>query len=123
MNDQCKEVIFSVQLDKPTEISKVVFGSLFNPAYRVLPVSSATVEVSDDGKQFNEVATTPFSRQLPETGRKAFTDSITFSPIQATYVRLTLRNGGVIRNGIDCRRDTPEEIIQADLYIDEIEVY
>lgn len=123
MNDQCKEVIFSVQLDKPTEISKVVFGSLFNPAYRVLPVSSATVEVSDDGKQFNEVATTPFSRQLPETGRKAFTDSITFSPIQATYVRLTLRNGGVIRNGIDCRRDTPGEIIQADLYIDEIEVY
>ena len=86
-------------------------------------LSSATVEVSDDGKQFNEVATTPFSRQLPETGRKAFTDSITFSPIQATYVRLTLRNGGVIRNGIDCRRDTPEEIIQADLYIDEIEVY
>ncbi len=32
-----KDLEFIVHLDKPTEVRKVVFGSLFNPAMRMLP--------------------------------------------------------------------------------------
>ena len=123
MNDQRTEVIFTVQLDKPVQISKVVFGSLFNPAYRILPAGSAKVEVSDDGKQYREVATASFTRQLPEKGRKAYTDSLSFSPTEAGYVKVTIRNGGTLRNGIDFKTDSPKKLLQADLYIDEIEIY
>ena len=116
MNDQRTEVIFTVQLDKPVQISKVVFGSLFNPAYRILPAGSAKVEVSDDGKQYREVATASFTRQLPEKGRKAYTDSLSFSPTEAGYVKVTIRNGGTLRNGIDFKTDSPKKLLQAEIY-------
>ena len=123
MSEQCKEVVFTVDMGKPTTVQKVVFGSQFNPAYRNMPASAATVEVSSDGKDFREVARASFEREYPDKGKKAYTDSLTFSPTEATFLRLTLHNGGTLRNGIDCRKDTPEDIIQADLYLDEIEVY
>lgn len=123
MSEQCKEVVFTVDMGKPTTVQKVVFGSQFNPAYRNMPASAATVEVSSDGKDFREVARANFEREYPDKGKKAYTDSLTFSPTEATFLRLTLHNGGTLRNGIDCRKDTPEDIIQADLYLDEIEVY
>ena len=123
MSDTCRELEFVVNMEKPTQISKVVFGSLFNPAYRILPAGEASVEVSADGKQYREVATATFTRQLPPNGRKAYTDSLTFQPIEAQFVKVKIKNGGTLRNGVDCRKDTPEEMIQADLYIDEIEIY
>ena len=79
--------------------------------------------VSDDGKQYREVATASFTRQLPEKGRKAYTDSLSFSPTEAGYVKVTIRNGGTLRNGIDFKTDSPKKLLQADLYIDEIEIY
>lgn len=123
MTDKCKEVVFTVDLEKPTQISEVIFGSLYNPAYRVLPASAATVEVSADGKLYNKVSEATFTRQYPERGRKAYTDSLSFEPAEATFIKVTIKNGGTLRNGIDCRRDTPGEIIPANLYLDEIEVY
>lgn len=123
MNDERTEVEFTVQLDKPTQISKVTFGSLFNPAYRILPAGSAIVKISNDGKEYQEVATATFSRQLPEKGRKAYTDSLSFTPTEAAYVKVIIRNGGILRNGIDCKIDAPVDSVQADLYIDEIEIY
>lgn len=123
MNDQCKEVEFIVNLEKPTQISKVTIGSLFNPAYRNMPAGGAIIEVSADGKQYKQVAEATFTRELPKKGRKAYTDSLTFEPTEATFVKVMIKNGGTLRNGIDCRRDTPGEILQADLYLDEIEIY
>lgn len=123
MNDQCKEVEFIVNLEKPTQISKVTIGSLFNPAYRNMPAGGAVVEVSTDGKQYKQVAEATFSRELPKKGRKAYTDSLTFDLTEATFVKVKVKNGGTLRNGIDYRKDTPGDIIQADLYLDEIEIY
>ena len=45
-----KDLEFIVHLDKPTEVRKVVFGSLFNPAMRMLPAGGVAVEVSADGQ-------------------------------------------------------------------------
>ncbi|NDV84090.1 glycoside hydrolase family 20 protein [Bacteroides sp. 51] len=117
------ELEFTVNLEKPTQISKVVFGTLYNPAYRILPASAAIVQISADGQEFTTVAEESFTREFPERGRKAFTDEVSFNPVEATYVRLKLKSGGTIRNGIDCRKDTPEDIIPSDMYVDEVEIY
>lgn len=123
MNDTCKEVVFTIDLEKPMQVSKVVFGSLYNPGYRNLPVGAALVEVSADGKQYRKVTEETFVRQFPERGMKAYTDSLAFEPTEAGFVRVTFKNGGTLRNGIDYRRDATPEVVQADLYLDEIEVY
>lgn len=117
------ELIFDVALDVPTSICKVVFGSLYNPAYRILPVGAVTIQVSADGKTYNTVAEEVFAREFPERGRKAYTDAVTFNAVEATYVRLILKSGGELRNGIDCRRYSINSTVSSNLYLDEIEIY
>ena len=123
MSDNCKEVVFTVEFDQPTQVANVTFGSLYNPAFRIMPASGATVEVSEDGKTFRKVAEQSFTRQYPERGRKMFTDLVAFSPTQAKAVKVIIKNGGLLRNGIDCRKEGTKDTFQADLYLDEIEVY
>ena len=117
------ELVFSVDMEKPVTISKAVFGTLYNPAFRILPASAARVEVSTDGKEFKEIAQASYTREYPEHGRKMFTDTLECTPTEARYIKVTLKSGGTLRNGIDCRKDSPEDIIPSDLYVDEIEVY
>ena len=117
------ELVFSVDLEKSATISKVIFGTLYNPAFRVLPASAARVEVSTDGKEFKEVAQASYTREYPDHGRKMFTDVLECTPTEARYIKVTLKSGGTLRNGIDCRKDSPGDIIPSDLYVDEIEVY
>ena len=118
------ELVFSVDMEKPVTISKVTFGTFYNPAFRVLPASAARVEVSNDGKEFKEIGQASYTtREYPEHGRKMFTDTVECTPTEARYIKVTLKSGGTLRNGIDCRKDTPEDIVPSDLYVDEIEVY
>ncbi len=124
MNKKCHEVTFIVDLGHSQSISKVVLGSLFNPAYLVLPSSGIIVEKSNDGVDFKHVAQQSFHRQLPKNGRKAYTDSIAFSSTKARYVKLIIKNGGTLRRGVDFRKDlSDEEFTQANLYLDEVEIY
>ena len=82
-----------------------------------------SIEVSENGTDYTSVAEETFTRQYPEKGRKAYTDEVTFAPTNALYVKMTFQNGGTLKNGIDYRRDTSDEIIQADLSMDNIEIY
>lgn len=123
MSDDCKEVVVTVEFDQPTQVANVTFGSLYNPASRILPASAVTVEVSENGKTFRKVAEQSFTRQYPERGRKIFTDLVAFDPTQAKVVKVIIKNGGLLRNGIDCVKEGTKDTFQADLYLDEIEVY
>ncbi|WP_321332769.1 glycoside hydrolase family 20 protein [uncultured Bacteroides sp.] len=124
MDEACNnEVIFAVDLKEPQKISKIIFGTLFNPAYKVLPAKEAIVEVSTNGTEYKRIAEKNFVRQLPKNGRKAYTNSLTFEPTSIRYIKLTIKNGGMLRNGIDCRKDSQEEAVPGDLFLDEIEVY
>lgn len=69
----------------------MIFGTLYNPAFRVLPASAARVEVSTNGKEFKEVAQTSYTREYPEHGRKMFTDVLEFTPAEARYIKVTLK--------------------------------
>lgn len=118
-----KDLEFVANLEKPTQISKVTFGSLFNPAMRILPAGGVVVEVSADGKKYTQVADKALSHDYPATGRLAFTDSVEFEPTQATFLKVKIKNGGKLRNGVNYARNNGPEIIPAELWIDEIEAY
>ncbi|NCC08984.1 MAG: beta-hexosaminidase [Bacteroidia bacterium] len=118
-----QEMEFIVQMGQATTVQKVVFGSLFNPAMKILPAGGITVEVSTDGKSYRTVAEQKLSHQYPKNGRKAFTDTVSFEPTEATYLRLKIKNGGTLRSGIDFMKEEGKEVIQSELWIDEIEVY
>ena len=118
-----KDLEFIVHLDKPTEVRKVVFGSLFNPAMRMLPAGGVAVEVSADGQQYTQIAEKVLKHDCPETGRIAFTDSIEFEPTQATFLKVKIKNGGTLRNGVNFEKNNGPEVIPAELWIDEIEAY
>ena len=124
LNEQCNnEVVFAIDLEKSTTISAVTFGTLYNPAFRILPASAVNVEVSIDGKEYHSIAQASYARDYPERGRKAFTDTVKFNPTETRYVKVTLKSGGTLRNGIVCRKDSPEDVIPSDMYVDEIEIY
>lgn len=118
-----KDFEFIVNLDKPTQVSKVTFGSLFTPAMKILPAGGVTIEVSADGKKYTQVADKALTHDCPKTGRVAFTDTVEFTPTEATFLKVKIKNGGKLRKGVDFQKDNgPDEVI-ADLWIDEIEAY
>lgn len=90
---------------------------------RILPAGGVAVEVSADGKQYTPVAEKALKHDYPETGRIAFTDSIEFEPTQATFLKVKIKNGGTLRNGVNFEKNNGPEIIPAELWIDEIEAY
>ncbi|KAA6323923.1 Beta-hexosaminidase, partial [termite gut metagenome] len=118
-------VEFTVNLGQATSVKSVVFGSLYNPANFALPPSAVSVEVSSDGNEYKEVAGQQFTRQYPEVGTKAYTDSITFNSVEAVYVKVKFKTGGVLRNGTDClmKNRAQGELIASNMYLDEVEVY
>ena len=118
-----KDLEFTVNLNQPTLVSKVTFGSLFNPAMRILPAGGVAVEVSTDGKEYTRIAAKALQHDYPETGRIAFTDSIEFEPTQATFLKVKIKSGGTLRNGVNFEKNNGPEVIPAELWIDEIEAY
>lgn len=119
-----KEVVFTTKLDAPAQISKVVFGTLHNPAYCIRPAGGAVVEVSADGKNFKEVANKSFTYDIAPRGRQMFTNTVDFPATEAEYIRVHIKNGGTIKNGVDCI-DFPNKPAEfpSNIFLDEIEVY
>ena len=87
---------------------------------RVFPVSD---KASDVTKTLRAAAEKALKHDYPETGRIAFTDSIEFEPAQATFLKVKIKNGGTLRNGINFEKNNGPEVIPAELWIDEIEAY
>ncbi len=125
VNDRCSnELMFIVKLDSSTKISKVNFGTLHNPAMSTLAASGAKVYVSADGSNYREVASETFTHQFAPQGRQYFLNTLNFESTEALYIKVIIKGGGLVRNGIDCRKtDTRPATYFGDLAIDEIEVY
>ena len=58
-----------------------------------------------------------------DSKRTAYTNEINFDSVKADYLRVIFKSGGVLKNGIECFKETPGDLKQADIAIDEIEVY
>lgn len=125
INDKCNnELVFTVKLDNPAKVSKVIFGSLHNPAMSILTAGGAVVEVSSDGTDYREVANETFTHQFAPDGRQSFTNTMNFEPTEALFVKVKIKSGGFIHNGIDCMPSVNRPAVYSgDLLVDEIEVY
>jgi hexosaminidase len=124
---QNDELVLSFDLEQTTAVQRVVFGSYYMPALRVLPPSAVNIEVSTDGETYQLVKTDALTHTPQGNSRQAFTDTVTFEPTQARYVRMRLKNGGTLRNGIDFRFNAAVGKQGApgrtSVYLDEVEIY
>jgi hexosaminidase len=116
-------LVVTVDMEKPTLVSRLVFGSLYNNAYRVLPVGAAKALVSQDGKAYTEIGTAKYTHEYPDHGKRMYTDTLECTPTEGRYLQVILYNGGKLRNGIDCAKSGTEPFATTDLFIDEIEAY
>ena len=121
--DADDKVTFVVELDG-TNISKIRFGTLYNAAGGVLPVSKAIVFVSDSDKNFRKIVEKDFTYDIKENTFKGFDEVIEF-PVQTDIieVKIELFSGGKIRNGIDCYSPHDRSEVSGLIALDEIEIY
>lgn len=121
--DANDKVTFVVELDG-TNISKIRFGTLYNAAGGVLPVSKAIVFVSDSDKNFRKIVEKDFTYDIKENTFKGFDEVIEF-PVQTDIigVKIEFFSGGKIRNGIDCYSPHDRSEVPGLIALDEIEIY
>lgn len=121
--DADDKVTFVVELDG-TNISKIRFGTLYNAAGGVLPVSKAIVFVSDSDKNFRKIVEKDFTYDIKENTFKGFDEVIEF-PVQTDIigVKIEFFSGGKIRNGIDCYSPHDRSEVPGLIALDEIEIY
>ena len=106
-----------IDLTKPEKIEKVAFGSLWRPWSTIWPVKAASVSVSMNGVDYTTVAQESFHYDYKETESTNHSLSLSFSPVEAKFVRLELINSGL------CPKGFYDEGQQTEFAIDEIEIY
>ena len=79
----------TIDLLQPAEISNVTFTACVEKGDWIFDARSVTVEVSEDGENFTEVASES-APAMKETDRNGlYEHHYTFSPVKARYVRVT----------------------------------
>lgn len=116
------EVEFVVEFDE-AKISKIRFGTLYNAAGGVLPVSKAIVYVSALDNKYCKVAEKEFTYDIKENTFRGFEETIDFPEQDAVKVKIVFTGGGKIRNGIDCYSPHDNSEVPSAIGLDEIEIY
>ena len=116
------EVEFVVEFNN-TKISKIRFGTLYNAAGGVLPISKATVYVSALDNKYCKVAEKEFTYDIKENTFKGFEEIVDFPEQDAVKVKIVFTGGGKIRNGIDCYSPHDNSEVPSAIGLDEIEIY
>ena len=120
--DSNDKVTFIAEFDK-TNISKIRFGTLYNAAGGILPVSKTVVYVSEEGNKFAKVAEKEFTYNIKENTFRGFDEEIEFPTQNATKVKIEFISGGNIRKGIDCYSPHDKSEVPGMIALDEIEIY
>lgn len=89
---QGKDLDATIDLKEPTEIQKVSFNTNVVKGDWIMGASAVTVKVSDDGKNFKEVA----SKKIPELTQNdkdgLYPQEISFAPVKARYVEVIINS-------------------------------
>ena len=89
---QGKDLDATIDLKEPTEIQKVSFNTNVVKGDWIMGASAVTVKVSDDGKNFKEVA----SKKIPELPQNdkdgLYPQEISFAPVKARYVEVIINS-------------------------------
>ena len=89
---QGKDLDATIDLKEPTEIQKGSFNTNVVKGDWIMGASAVTVKVSDDGKNFKEVA----SKKIPELTQNdkdgLYPQEISFAPVKARYVEIIINS-------------------------------
>lgn len=120
--DKNDMVTFTVEFDQ-AKIGKVRFGTLYNAAGGILPVSKAVVYVAGADGKLVKAAEKEFTYDIKENTFRGFDEEIEFPAQEAVKVKIEFISGGKIRNGIDCYSPNDKSEVPSMLALDEIEIY
>ena len=89
---QGKDLDATIDLKEPTEIQKVSFNTNVVKGDWIMGASAVTIKVSDDGKNFKEVA----SKKIPELTQNdkdgLYPQEISFAPVKARHVEVIINS-------------------------------
>ena len=78
----------TIDLQQSTEISSVAFTTCVEKGDWIFDARGFTVEVSDDGDDFTEVASEEYPAMQESDRNGLYEHKLTFTPVQARYVRV-----------------------------------
>lgn len=107
-----QDVVATLDFGEPTEVSAVSFANVDRNGSWIYLGQGATVSVSENGTDFNEIKQIS-AKDIEEADGQV---EMTFDPVDARYLRLEVKNLGVIPDGL------PGAGQKAWLFIDEIAV-
>lgn len=88
-----------INLGQPTEISNVSTEALVDLSAWIMGATGLTVAVSEDGKDFQEVASKEYPAGL-ETAKNCIENySVEFSPVKATFVKVIIKHTPALPKG------------------------
>ncbi|WP_321333606.1 family 20 glycosylhydrolase [uncultured Bacteroides sp.] len=106
----------TVDMGKPQTMSHVSTEAIVDMDAWIMGVTGISVAVSDDNITFREVATKQFPADTDVTKKDIGHYDVSFSPVEARYVKVTIKGSPALPKGHDGEGKTPY------LFIDEVTV-
>ena len=85
------DVVAVIDLGKPTEVSTVSTEACVFPGDWIMGATGLVVEVSEDGKNYREVASAEYPVYMDFGNRSIEDYAVNFAPTTATYVKVTIK--------------------------------
>ncbi len=86
----CNDMDVTVDLQQPTEVSRVAFTTCVEKGDWVFDARGFTVEVSDDGDNFIKVASEDYPAMKESDRNGLYEHKLTFTPVKTRYVRVVV---------------------------------
>lgn len=109
-------VTATIDLGESTDIKRVATNAIVDMSAWIMGSTGLIVSVSDDNKQFREVATKDFPADTAVSKKAVESYEITFEPVKARYVRVLIKRTPTLPKGHAGEGKVPF------MFIDEIEV-
>ena len=110
------DVTANIDLGESTDIKHVATNAIVDMSAWIMGSTGLTVSVSDDNKQFREVATEDFPAETVVNKKAVESYDVTFEPVKARYVRVLIKRSPALPKGHAGAGKVPY------MFIDEIEV-
>lgn len=110
------DVTATIDLGESTDIKRVATNAIVDLSAWIMGSTGLTVSVSDDNKQFREVAAKDFPAETAVSKKAVENYEITFEPVKARYVKVLIKRTPALPKGHAGEGKVPF------MFIDEIEV-
>lgn len=89
---QGKDLDAAIDLKQPVEISQVAFNTNVVKGDWIMGAAGITVRVSEDGKEFKEVASKTIPSLNADDKDGIYPQEVTFAPVKARYVEIVIKS-------------------------------